>query len=80
MSGLAHKEAFYENQTMQSEQMNVPANKLGKSVRGPVVQLMDEEYALAKEIMSIVRMHLTANPQIDTCKVSRLCEMMLVYM
>ena len=49
------------------------------SVHGRTVMLMDAEYELAKEIMSIVRMHLTAHPDIDTCKVSRLCEMMLVY-
>jgi hypothetical protein len=70
------KEATYENQAPYYAVNNgpMPSNDPRRAVK-----LIDKEYALAKEIMSIVRMHLTAHPDLDTCKVSRLCEMMLVY-
>ncbi len=43
------------------------------------VKLMDTEYELAQAIMGVVKTYLELHPEIDTCKVSRLCEMMLVY-
>jgi hypothetical protein len=43
------------------------------------VKLMDTEYELAQAVMDVVKTYLELHPEIDTCKVSRLCEMMLVY-